>query len=102
MTTASRVAIAALGFALVATMAYAVQRALEVALGLPVGPLAFVRQNHIAFFWRCAIATWWGGLGAVALYLVATRFSVEGLARVLVIATPCVCSAHALVAWFCA
>ena len=60
-----RVVVAALAFALTAAAAYVAQRLLDYARGDLADPTNVLAEAHTAFYWRCAAAAWWGGLGAV-------------------------------------
>lgn len=56
---------AALAFAVVAPVAYLVQRVVERAITGIDDPLLVLRQVHTAFYWRCATAAWWGAIAAI-------------------------------------
>lgn len=50
-----------------AASAYVLQRLYDWSLTGPIDPLLVLRESHVAFYWRSAVATWWGGtLGASA------------------------------------
>jgi hypothetical protein len=58
-------AFAALAFAIVAPAAYVCIRVAErIRDGAP-SLEATVQAHHVAFYWRCATACFWGGLGAL-------------------------------------
>ncbi|MBX3251219.1 MAG: hypothetical protein KF901_28840 [Myxococcales bacterium] len=61
----SRLGRAALAFGFVAAFAYVGQRLYERAAGGAVDPLMVVREAHTSYYWRCANAAWWGGVGLV-------------------------------------
>ncbi|MCB9603839.1 MAG: hypothetical protein H6721_16255 [Sandaracinus sp.] len=66
--TRARLARACLAFGFAAPLAYVLQRLLERATGVPVDPLAVVREVHTAYYWRCFTAVFWGGVAAFVVY----------------------------------
>ncbi len=63
-------ALAGLAFALVAPVAYIAQRLFDHALVGDVDPLSMLRQTHVAYYWRAATASFWGGLAAMVVLMV--------------------------------
>ncbi|NOY93646.1 MAG: hypothetical protein GXP55_20870 [Deltaproteobacteria bacterium] len=61
---------AALLIAVVAPLAYMLQRAFEVSIahGATPNPALILRSTHAGFYWRAAIASWWAGLLAIAAW----------------------------------
>lgn len=68
-----RSAAAALAFSLAAALAYVAQRLLDYARGDVADPLATLGEAHTAFYWRCAASAWWGGLAALATWVLLRR-----------------------------
>jgi hypothetical protein len=61
---------AALVVAVVAPLAYMLQRAFELTLshGATPNPASILRSAHASFYWRAMIASWWAGLAAIAAW----------------------------------
>jgi hypothetical protein len=76
----STVAIAALGLAIAAPIAYVAQRLVDYVVVGPPSPGSLLRETVVAFYWRCATAAFWGGLVAIVLAVLATRVSPPALA----------------------
>lgn len=68
-----RACVAALAFSLVAAVAYVAQRLLDYARGELADPTHVLAEVHTAFYWRCAVAAWWGGLAAAAAWMLVRR-----------------------------
>lgn len=69
----TRLGWASLAFGLVAAVAYVAQRLLEIRSGTPVDPLLVIRESHTAYYWRCATASWWGGVAFAVVARAAAR-----------------------------
>ncbi len=96
----TRLAIAALGFAVVAPLAYLGQRLFDYAMTGPPDLAAMLRQTVVGYYWRVAIAAWWGGLGAIVLYALAGRSGrADALVRVSAIGALLIGFAFAILAW---
>jgi hypothetical protein len=76
-------AVAAVSFALAATGAYLVQRLVDHARGATFDPLSVLEEPHVAFYWRAATATWWGGLVAIVAYALCSPSGGRDPSRVL-------------------
>ncbi len=95
-----RVCVAAMAFASVAPVAYLVQRLLDRARGVAFDPTSVVSEPHVAFYWRCAIAAWWGGLAALTAHAIAGRGgSPDRWAWWLALAAAPVGVVHAALSW---
>ncbi|MCA9622311.1 MAG: hypothetical protein KC731_24975 [Myxococcales bacterium] len=70
-------AIAALGFAVGAPVAYAAQRIFERLRSGASDPALILRTSHSAFIWRTVIAMWCGGLVALSVHRLARRAVAE-------------------------
>jgi hypothetical protein len=69
------VARGALAFAVAAPLVYVALRLVERLHEGGASPGSIVRTSHTAYFWRAAVAVWWGGLVAL---VVAARASGDG------------------------
>jgi hypothetical protein len=69
----SGVALAALAFAATAPGCYMAQRVYEIARIGRVDPSLVLLSSHVDFLWRCAIASWFGGICGLFVALVLTR-----------------------------
>ncbi len=63
------VAAAALVFAVGAPVTYAAERLYEYARGEASNPLLILRSLHTVYYWRVAVAVWWGLMLAVFAFL---------------------------------
>lgn len=75
-TTESRrdaLATCALSFGAVAGLAYVAQRAAERLASGAAEPMMNLRSPLVAFYWRGATATFWGGLAAIVVWLILSR-----------------------------
>jgi hypothetical protein len=87
----SAIARAGIAFALAAPIAYLVQHLAS----RSSDPLAFAHVLVTPFYWRAATAVWWGGLAAVAAYVLpGDRWSHRAGAAAFVVAL-----AFAILAW---
>lgn len=62
------VSVAGLAFGLATPLTYALERALEWARGEHGDPRLILRSLHTAYYWRAAVAFWWGGVIAFLVY----------------------------------
>jgi hypothetical protein len=96
-------ALAALVFAGAAPLAYVVQRVAEKLSGYGQDPLLLVFELRTAFYWRAAIATWWGGLAAVVAFALLSRPAAAhrhaAVAGVLAVLLPLLLAAGAVASW---
>lgn len=60
--------VAALTFGLATPLTYALERAIEWARGEHGDPRLILRTLHTAYYWRAAVAFWWGGAVALLVY----------------------------------
>jgi hypothetical protein len=95
----ARACFAAACFALFATLAYLAQRLVDRASGVAYDPLAMVSEPHVAFYWRAATATFWGGLFAIAAWALAGRVSPERAVRIVAILSVPVGVLHVTLSW---
>ena len=95
----SRACLASACFAIGATLAYLVQRLIDRAVGDGYDPLAMVAEPHVAFYWRAATATFWGGLFAIAGYALAGRVAPARAVRVVAILSVPVGALHVTLSW---
>ena len=65
----SRVALAALVFALTAPLTYVLVRVYERTRVGVFDPALVLRSTHVDYLWRAAIATWWGVTCALVVWL---------------------------------
>lgn len=82
------VAAAALVFAIGAPATYAAERLYEYARGEASNPVLILRTLHTVYYWRVAVAVWWGLMLALFsfLHFVRQEGEPERLARALAIA----------------
>jgi len=63
------IAAAALVFAIGAPVTYALQRLYEYARGEAANPILILRTLHTVYYWRVAVAVWWGLMLALFAFL---------------------------------
>ena len=63
------VAASALVFAIAAPVTYAAQRLYEYARGENGNPILILRTLHTVYYWRVAVAVWWGLMLALFAFL---------------------------------
>lgn len=62
-------AAAALVFAIAAPVTYAAERLYEYARGEASNPILILRSLHTVYYWRVAVAVWWGLMLALLAFL---------------------------------
>ncbi len=65
----SALAFAAMVFALVAPVTYIAERLLEHLRGEAGDPRMVLATLHTVFYWRVAVALWWGGVVAILVFV---------------------------------
>ena len=63
------IAAAALVFAISAPVTYAAERLYEYARGEASNPILILRTLHTVYYWRVAVAVWWGLMMALFAFL---------------------------------
>lgn len=95
-----RLALAVMTFGVAAMIAYLGQRVFERARGGAPDPLMMLEEPHVAFYWRSAIAAWWGGLAAIVAYAASARSRSHGrTVRWVAIASVPAAILHVLLSW---
>lgn len=88
---------ASLVFGLASALTYLLERAYEQMRGQASDPTLILETLHTTFYWRAAIAAWWGGVVALVCYVLFARNPRPRSSR---LAMAAALLAPALVAWF--